>query len=63
MGWGFVPSLEGLSSLGFEARNLGCPESFAGMSRTPAGVKKFVQKKVRVHFWFPSLTKLTHFHY
>ena len=32
----FVPSLESLSSLGFEGRNLGCPGTFAGMSRTPA---------------------------
>ena len=36
----FVPSLESLSSLGFEERNLGCPGSFAGMSRTPGGVQK-----------------------
>ena len=31
-----VPSLESLSSLGFEERNLGCPGNFTGMSRTPA---------------------------
>ena len=36
----FVPSLESLSSLGFEGRNLGCPGNFAGMSRTPQGVEK-----------------------
>ena len=30
----FVPSLESLSSLGFEKSNLGCPRNFAGMSRT-----------------------------
>ena len=30
----FVLSLETLSSLGFEERNLGCPGNFAGMSRT-----------------------------
>ena len=49
----FVPSLKSLSSLGFEERNLGCPEYFAGMSG-PLGVfKKFVQKKVRSHFSFP----------
>ena len=31
----FVPSLERLSSLGFEGRKLGCPGNFAGMSRDP----------------------------
>ena len=36
----FVLSLESLSSLGFEERNLGCPGNFAGMSRTPGGVQK-----------------------
>ena len=36
----FMPSLESLSSLGFEERNLGCPGNFAGMSRTPGGVQK-----------------------
>ena len=36
----FVPSLESLSSLGFEERNLGCPGNFAGMSRTPGGIQK-----------------------
>ena len=41
----FVPSLESLSSLGFKERNLGCPGNFAGMSRTPKGVQKFVQKE------------------
>ena len=46
----FVPSLESLSSLGFEGRNLGCPWNFAGMSRTPAGVQKVSAKKVRAHF-------------
>ena len=30
----FVPSLESLSALGFEERNLGCPGNFAGTSRT-----------------------------
>ena len=34
----FVLSLESLSSLGFEERNLGCPGNFAGMSRTLGGV-------------------------
>ena len=34
----FVLSLESLSCLGFEERNLGCPGNFAGMSRTPGGV-------------------------
>ena len=41
----FVPSLESLSSLGFEERNLGCPGNFAGMSRTPGGVQKVSAKK------------------
>ena len=49
----FVPSLECLSSLGFEERNLGCPGNFAGMSRTPGGVPKVCAKKVCVHFSFP----------
>ena len=49
----FVPSLESLSSLGFEKRNLGCPGNFAGMSRTPGGVQKVCAKKVRAHFSFP----------
>ena len=35
-----VPSLESLSSLGFEERNLGCPGDLAGMSRTPGRVPK-----------------------
>ena len=48
----FVPSLESLSSLGFEERNLGCPGNFAGMSRTPV-VQKVCAKKVCVHFSFP----------
>ena len=46
----FVPALETLSSLGFKERNPGCPGNFAGMSRTPGGVQKFVH----VHFSFPS---------
>ena len=41
----FVPSLESLSPLGFEERNLGCPGNFAGMSRTLGVFKNFVQKK------------------
>ena len=41
----FVPSLESLSSLGFEGRNLGCPGNVAGMSRTPWGVQKVGAKK------------------
>ena len=51
----FMPSVESLSSLGFEERNLGCPGNFAGMSRTPGGVQKVCAKKVRAHFSFPSL--------
>ena len=60
MGWGlpregvgaekFVPSFESLSSLGFEARNLGYPANFAGMSRIPGGVQKVCAKNVRAHF-------------
>ena len=50
----FAPSLENLSSLAFEERNLGCPGNFAGMSRTPGSVPKVCAKKVRVHFSFPS---------
>ena len=41
----FVPSLESLSSLGLEGRNLGCPRNFGGMSRTPRGVQKVCAKK------------------
>ena len=41
----FVPSLESLSSLGFEERNLQCPGNFAGMSQTPGGVQKVCAKK------------------
>ena len=41
----FVPSLESLSCLGFEERNLGRPGNFAGMSRTPGGVQKVRAKK------------------
>ena len=64
----FVLSLETLSSLGFEERDLGCPGNFAGMSRTPGGVQKFVQKKFvrifrsllsrwknRSEFWAPKV--------
>ena len=40
----FVPSLESLSSLGFEG-NLGWPGNFAGMSRTPEDVQKLRAKK------------------
>ena len=39
-----MPSLESLSSLGFDERNLGCPGNFAGMSRTPGGVQKVCAK-------------------
>ena len=49
----FVPSLESLSSLGFEERNLGYPGIFAGMSRTPGGVQKLRAKKLRAQFSFP----------
>ena len=50
----FMPSLESLSSLGFEARNLGRPGNFAGMSLTPGGVQKVCGKKVCARFSFPS---------
>ena len=43
----FVPSLQSLSSLGFEERNLGCPGNFAGVCRTPGVVRKVVH----VHFF------------
>ena len=49
----FVPSLESLSSLGFEGRNLGCPRILAGISRTPGGAQTVCAKKVRAHFSFP----------
>ena len=51
----FVPSLECLSSLGFEGRNLGCPRDFVGMSRTPGGCQKVCAKKVRAHFRSPTI--------
>ena len=50
----FVLSLESLSSLGFEERNLGCPGNFAGMSRTLGGVQKVCANKGRAHFSFPN---------
>ena len=53
----FVLSLESLSSLGFEERNLGCPGNFAGMSRTPGGVQKVCAKKVRAHFSCPKVVE------
>ena len=54
MGWGSstrrgggrkVRALESLSSLDFEEKNLGCPDNFAGISRTLGLFKMFVQKK------------------
>ena len=45
----FAPSLESLSSLGFEERNLGCAGNFVGMSRTP----EVCAKEVRPHFFVP----------
>ena len=53
----FVLSLESLSPLGFEERNLGCPGNFAGTVPDPWGCSKsFVQKKfVRI---FRSLNKV-----
>ena len=49
----FAPSLESLSSLGSEERNLGCPKNFAGISQT-RGVQKVCAIKVRAHFAFPA---------
>ena len=48
-----LPSLESLSSLGFEGRNLGCPGIFAGMSRTPGGVRKVCAEKSSCAFFVP----------
>ena len=53
----FMPSLESLSSLGFEERNLGCPGNFAGMSRTPGGVQKVCANKVCAHFSVPTFVR------
>ena len=53
----FVPSLESLSSLGLEERNLGCPGNVAGMSQTPGGVQKVCAKKSSCAF-FCSLTSV-----
>ena len=47
----FVPSVESLSSFGFEEKNLGCPGNFAGMSRTPGGVQKVCAKKTFVRIF------------
>ena len=52
----FAPSVESLSSLGFEERNLGCPGHFAGMSRTPGGVQKVCANKDRARFSFPQMS-------
>ena len=46
----FVPSLESLSSLGLEQRNLGCAGNFAGISRTPGGVQKVCEKSTFAFF-------------
>ena len=51
----FVPSLESLSSLSFEERNLGCPGNFAGTSRTPGGVQQVCAKKSSRAFFVPYL--------
>ena len=51
----FVPSLESLSSLGFERRNLGCPGIFAGMSRTLGGVQKVCATKSSCAFFVSKL--------
>ena len=49
-----APSLENLSSLGLEGRNLRCPVNFAGMFRTLGGVQKVCARKVSAHFSAPS---------
>ena len=49
----FEASLESLSSLGFEGRNLVCPRNVAGMSRTPAIVQKVCAKKFVHSVSFP----------
>ena len=41
----FVPSFKTLFFLASEGGNMGCPRHFAGMSRTPAGVRKECRKK------------------
>ena len=38
----FAPSLESLFSFGFEGGSLGCPRSFAGISRTQVCAKNQV---------------------
>ena len=53
----FVLSLESLSSLGLEERNLGCPGNFAGISRTPGGVQKVCAKKSPCAFSFPNIRR------
>ena len=73
MGWGSSTRRGGgrklralprnLSSLGFEERNLGYVGIFAGMSRTPGGVRKVRAKKARAHLSFPkSGTWVDNFH-
>ena len=54
-----LPSLESLSSLGFEERNLGCSGNFARMSRTPGGVQIVCAKKVRAYFSLPSKVEIS----
>ena len=49
----FVPSLESLSSLAFEGRNLGCPGNSAGISRIPGVVQTVCAKEVCAHFSAP----------
>ena len=47
-----VPSLESLSCLGLEGRTPGRPGNFAGMSRTPAGVRK-LGGRFDIFYFFP----------
>ena len=63
MGWGSSTrrgggrkvraSLESLSSLGSEERNLRCLAKFAGVSRTRGGVQENCAKKLCAHYSFP----------
>ena len=50
-----MPSLESLSSLGFEEKNMGCPGNFAGMSRIFGGVQKVCAKESSCAFFVPYL--------
>ena len=53
----FAPSVESLSSLGFEGKNPERPGNFAGMSRSPGGVRKVCAKKRFVLIFWPLLVQ------